>query len=206
MSDAVLIAPFDGDGPRGGDLVRDAKRAGYAWVDAGPIGDEDDDDGRAANARIRATISAARTERIGVVLTLENTRTADSLAALWESAGEELSERTVPNLRDRLLVVVPGERHGKRLRMAAPWAPSALDLAGRTGFRRHLAKLMPNIHRAQADCDDLIVPHALFPPQRLAALAQKLRTRGARLIVRAARQEDAARLGQAGVYGVVTTR
>lgn len=192
MTAPILIARFDDEhGPaRGKPLVAAARDAGCSWV-AIRVGE--------SVGGLRATVEAGAAEGIGVMVELGSTLAISGL----QEACAALAPLTVPALRDRLLVVVPGERFGRRMRADARWAPSALDLDGHSGFRLRLARAFPNHHRAQADCDDLVVPHGMFEGDRLAKIAGTLRLRGARLIVDRAPRDEAASLAARGVHGLI---
>lgn len=164
---------FDDGLARGAACVADAAADGAGWV---ALRVADDVRGLGAIA------SAAAARRMGVIVFL------DSTAALHELGGAlaALGPQEPAKLRDRLLVVVPGERIGRRVRGDARWAPSALDLGAALAggmFARFVASRFPNHARAKADADDLVVPAGRFDAASAAALAAMLRRRGARLWV-----------------------
>lgn len=116
---------------------------------------------------------------LGAVLRLADTRPIGSVdAALGVTGGEGR-----PALLPRFLVTVPDRRVGRRLRADAPQLPSALELARPHDWRGRLALAFPNLARANADADDLVVPWDLFPPARLATLSSQLARRGGRVFL-----------------------
>lgn len=192
MTSPVLVARFpeDASPPRGRPLIDAATECGCGWV---AIRVDESLGG------LRATIEAAAAAQVGVLVELADTKGIAELA----DACAALAPLSVPALRDRLVVVVPGERHGRRLRADARWAPSALDLDGRAGLRHRYARFAPNHHRAQADCDDLVVPAGMYDAAGLGKLAATLKLRGARLFVAGAGRGEAAGLAARGVHGLI---
>jgi hypothetical protein len=179
--------------PAGRALVEAAREAGAGWVVL-RVG--------AALEGVRATGRAAEESGTGLLVFLEDTRgLADLAAALPAAAARKTAEN-----RDRLLVVVESERAGKRLRAEVPWAPSAVDVGAIGGFARLFRSWAPNHVRAMCLADDVLAPAGMFGEARLAALAAKLRLRGARLWLRDVAPQDAERLGDGPVFGLVVSR
>lgn len=194
---AVVVLESEGDtSPRGvRALVDAARRADAAWIAISADGED--------AAPVRAAWRAASDAGLGLVLRLGDTR----LLADLESAIDVAGERSVPALRDRLLVVVASERAGKRLRTDAAWAPSAADLgAFRGGLLGLLRRRAPNFVRATCVADDLVVPLGLLPDDRLPPLAAKLRSRGGRLWLSNVPQERAEALATGPWHGIVVAR
>ncbi len=143
-----------------------------------------------------------RAHRAGVSL-LVRVGTISALGPLAGGLGVMGAEKPA-ELRERYVAVVSSERLGKRLRTDAPIAPSALEVgtAG-GGVRGALGRRLPNLARASAAADDLVLPLALCGgAKRVSALRATLARRGARLWISHVppNEEDAARaLGADGV-------
>lgn len=196
MTTPQIAAEFDDDtGPaRGRPLVDAARDAGAGWVVL-RVG--------ATLGGLAATARAAAERGVGLVLRLDDTRGILDLADALAPFGAQ----SVPELRDRVLVVVPTERIGKRLRADARWVPSAADLATVKGsYMGFFRRLAPVYVRASCDADDLVVPHGFFPAPKVAALAAKLRARGARLWIEDVPPADVASLGDSPAFGVIVRR
>ena len=190
---ALIVADFDEDDDaprRGKSLVDAARAAGASWV---AFDADADCNGLLATAR------AARDAGVGLLVRVGDTKSLP----LLEDALADLGERSVPALRDRLLVVVATERAGKRLRTEAPWAPSAVDLGAFTGFLSFLRRAAPNYVRAACLVDDVVLPHDLLPPARIAAVAVKLRSRGGRLWLSGVGRDAAASLAGGPAHGLL---
>lgn len=189
---AVLAADFgDEERPRRGRTLIDAARAaGATWAVTSADAD---------CTGLRATAKAARDSGMGLLVRIDDSKTAPGLADAIDLPGVP----SVAALRDSLLVVVAKERIGKRLRTDAPWAPSAVDLGSFTGFLSFLRRAAPNYVRATCLVDDVILPHDHLPPARLAALTAKLRLRGARLWLSGVGPERAAELAAGPWHGLL---
>jgi len=158
---------------------------------------------RAADGRVATleeTMLAAHRRGVGLVIRIHDGRVTAALAgALGVMAGSGPAA-----LRTRYLVVVPDARIGKSLRRAAPDLPSARAIARAGGaWRGALARRFPNLARAAADADDLVVPGALATPERVERrLVPVLRRRGAFVWVDAvppALRHDYALTGAGGI-------
>lgn len=153
-------------------------------------------DGRIAT--LEETMLAAHRRGLGLVVRIHDGLVTDALAgALGIMAGEGTAA-----LRARYLVVVPDARLGKRLRMGARDLPSARSLPVKGGgWRGALARRFPNLARAAADADDLVVHASLATPERVRdVLVPVLRRRGAFVWVEgvAPERRDAYAAGGAG--------
>jgi hypothetical protein len=121
----------------------------------------------------------AHRARRGLLLRIADTRALASLAGGIGVMGGD----GPASLRRRFLAVVRDAQSGKRLRMEVPDAPSALELTGTaSGLRARLRGRFPNLARAAADADDLVLPVAAFAahPKR-ESIPAALDRRGARL-------------------------
>jgi hypothetical protein len=187
----LVAAEFDDDALRGARLIEAARDAGASWA-VQRIG--------ADAGSARATARAAAAAGVGLVLRVDDTRAILDLEEVLAPFGE----RSVPLLRDRVLLVVAAERTGKRLRADAPWAPSGADageLSG--GLLRLMRRYVPHVVRAVCMTDDLLVPHDLLPASRNASLAEKMRRRGGRLWLTQVPPERAAALRDGPAHGIV---
>jgi glycerophosphoryl diester phosphodiesterase len=119
-------------------------------------------DGRVAT--LEETMLEAHRRDIGLVIRIHDTLVVEALTgALGIMAGEGHGE-----LRRRYLVVVPDARIGKRLRMGAQHLPSARSIRPTGGaWRAALARRFPNLARAAADADDLVLSATLATPADL---------------------------------------
>ena len=115
-------------------------------------------------ASLEQTMLAAHREHVGMLVRIHDTL---GISALGAALGIMQGDQT-ENLRRRYLVVVADQRTGRRLRSDAAQVPSALLLRERGGkLQGVIARAFPNLARAGAEADDLIVPAALFTPDRL---------------------------------------
>lgn len=206
MSPPVLVADFvlAGARPSPAELVEAAAARGAAFVAA--VIEEDDDenlvvrvDGERLGALARlATIATRR--RVGLFLRLHDTL---PIAGLAKALGEERDRAAAARLRERIVIVVPGERVGRRLRMEAPQFPSAFELP--SSGDSFLARLLPvNVRRAGADADDLVVPWGRLEPARLTStIAPDLAKRGGRLWMSNVPEGELDRANAVGAAGVV---
>jgi glycerophosphoryl diester phosphodiesterase len=156
-------------------------------------------DGRVAT--LEETMLAAHKRDIGLVIRIHDTLVTDALTgALGIMAGEGPSA-----LRARYLVIVPDARIGKRLRMGSPDLPSARALpAEGGGWRGALARKLPNLARAAADADDLVVPAALASPEQVRdKLVPVLRRRGAFVWVEGVPPQDFDTYAETGAGGML---
>lgn len=129
---------------------------------------------------LEEVLLAIHKARLGAVLRLFDTPPIERVGAALGVTGGEGRTALLP----RFLVTAPDRRVGRRLRADAPDAPSAYELRrGEQGWRRRLAARVPNLARANADADDLIVPWDHSDGDALAALSRKLAKRGARLFL-----------------------
>jgi hypothetical protein len=120
---------------------------------------------------------AARRAELGLLVRIHDARTCAPLGAVFGKRAKGPQD-----LRDSLLVVTQDTRVGKRLRSDARMLPSALELPGTPTWPGAFARrLMPNLARATADADHLLVPHDLYPRSKLERLASALALRGAEL-------------------------
>jgi hypothetical protein len=203
LSAPLLVADFElGDArPSAREFVEAAAARGAQFVVA-DVEEGDDDsvearrDGRLVAGLARLADEAWR-RQVGLFLRLSDTR---ALAGLRDALDVEKGAK-VAALRDRVLVVVPGERVGKRLRRDVPEIPSALELST---AGRGLSRFLPaNYRRAAADADDLVVPwDGPNAPALVAKVAPVLAKRGARLWVSNLKPEeldDASALPVAGL-------
>jgi hypothetical protein len=202
----VLVADFvlGGARPAPVELVEAAVARGASFV-AAAIAEDDDDalvaevDGHRVGGLARLAALALR-HQLGLLLRLHDTTAIDGLA---QALGAEKDASAAPRLRERLLVVVPGERVGRRLRMEAPQFPSAYELpsSGDTILTRWLPV---NVRRAAADADDLVVPWGRLDPARLASrIAPDLARRGARLWLSDVPETEVDRATAVGAAGVI---
>jgi hypothetical protein len=201
----VLVADFvlGGARPSPAEVVDAAASRGAAFA-AAYVEEADDDsllaevDGERVGGLARLA-SAALRRQVGLVLRLRDTPPIKGLAKAF---GEEKDATASPRLRDRLLVVVPTERVGRRLRADAPQFPSAYELPSSGGAL--LARLLPvNLRRASADADDLVVPWGRLDPARLTnSIAPDLAKRGARLWLSEVPETDLDRATAVGAAGV----
>ncbi len=152
-------------------------------------------------ATLEETLLAAHRARLGLVLRIHDTLVVDTLAgALGVTGGTGPAA-----LRARFLVVVPDMRVGRRLRADARDLPSARSVAATGGaWRGALTRRFPNLARAAADADDLVVPAALVTPERVRdTLVPHLRRRGAFVWVEGVapeRRSDYEGLGAGGLF------
>ncbi|MCE9634867.1 MAG: hypothetical protein K8T90_04105 [Planctomycetes bacterium] len=190
-----IAAEFDDDGPqRGRPLVDAARAVGAGWVVL-RVG--------STLGGLQATARAAAEGGLGLIVRLDDTGGIADLADTLHALGEQ----SVTALRDRLLIVVPTERIGKRLRADAKWAPSAADLATVQGsYMGFFRKFAPVYVRASCDTDDLVVPHGFFPPPKLVKLADKLRTRGARLWIEDVPPDEVEPMRDGPAFGLIVSR
>jgi hypothetical protein len=196
--------------PRGVRLVEEGVRRGADWIAADLWATADDwglvhprghvptpDGGQAAIAglalaeakeaalhdgppcTLEEVLLAAHKAGRGVLFRIRDVRAIPTLAG---GLGVMGGEGPAP-LRGRFLAAVRDTRAGRRLRTEAPDAPSALELVGEPpGVKGRLWRRFPNLHRAAADADDLIVPADVYQQlPRRDGLAARLVRRGARL-------------------------
>lgn len=184
MTAAPQVAiEFDRDDLVGRALVDAGRRAGGSWVVL-----RSGADASVARATVRATARAAHDVGVGLIVRIGDTKIIGDL----EEAFAPYGDLSVAALRDRVLLVVASERSGRRVRTDARWAPTAADLGSLgAGFLRVVRRLAPNFVRGACLADDLVVPHDLFPPARLASVAETLSTRGGRLWVSGAGSSEA---------------
>jgi len=183
MTSPIVVREFDlgAAKPTARDFVAAAVESGAAFVAADVIdGDDETPEAHVGGCRIAKLerfASEATRRSIGLFLRVPETSGVFGLRdALGVAKGTAAT-----TLTERLLVVVSGERVGKRLRHDAPELPSALELtpASRRGLARFAS---PNFLRAAADADDLVVPWSDAGAARLVTkLASDLARRGARL-------------------------
>ncbi len=207
MTAPIVVVDFELDGarPSARDVVARAVDHGARFV-ALDVVDGDDEtpdahvDGRRVAKFARFVDEATRRE-IGLFLRVRDTLV---LFGLRETLGVAKGSSS-DDARGRVLVVVPGERVGKRLRREAPELPSALEVpaAGRRGLARFLTV---NMLRAAADADDLVVPWNDDAPRLVARIAPSLAMRGARVWASGVREEDAQRAAASPVAGFVVRR
>ena len=156
-------------------------------------------DGRVAT--LEETMLAAHNRGVGLVLRIHDTLVTEALtAALGIMAGEGTAA-----LRARYLVIVPNARIGKRLRMGARDLPSGRSLpAEGGGWRGALARRLPNLARAAADADDLVIHASLASPERTRdKLVPLLRKRGAFVWVEGVSPEQRETYAATGAGGVL---
>lgn len=133
-------------------------------------------DGRPGLHTVEEALLAAHRRRIGLHFRVHERSVVRPLAAAIGVSGGSGHEL----LRRRFLVVADDAKIGRWLRSEAPELPSAVVLpeAG-GGWRGALGRRLPNLARAAADADDLLLPNALAGgPTRIAALARTLARRG----------------------------
>jgi len=119
--------------------------------------------------------------KLGIVFRLSDTLAIPPLAAgLGVTGGQGRAQ-----LARRFLVVVPDQRLGRRLRTDAKELPSALEIrAGEHGMKARLRRRFPNLSRAGADCDHLLIEDGVVPHTVLTGrLLRKVRSRGGELWV-----------------------
>ena len=205
MTAPLLVADFvlGGARPSPAEIVAAAAARGAAFVAA--FVEKADDDSLVAEidgeriSGLEGLASAAQRRQFGLVLRLRDTPPISGLA---KALGEEKDAKASPRLRDRFLVVVAGERVGRRLRADAPQFPSAYELPSSGGAL--LARLLPvNLRRASADADDLVVPWGRVHPARLtSSIAPDLAKRGARLWLSEVPESEIDRATGVGAAGV----
>jgi hypothetical protein len=203
----IFVADFEiGDArPSGRDLVDAAVACGAGFV-AGDVMDGEDEtpEVHVGGTRV-ATLARMRSEasraRLGLFLRLHDTL---PIAAMREALGVEKGSPAAAS-RERLLVAVDGERTGKRLRHDAPELPSALELPVKS---RGLARFAsPNVQRAGADADDLVVPWGRADVEKLIGrIAPILAVRGARVWVCGLQETERVRAERLPVAGLVVRR
>jgi len=158
-------------------------------------------DGRIAT--LEETMLAAHRRGLGLVIRIHEPLVTDALAgALGIMGGEGHA-----SLRARYLVVVSDAKLGKRLRQGAPDLPSGRSLpAAGGGWRAALARRLPNLARAAADADDLVIHAALASPEHVRAkLVPVLRRRGAFVWVEGVAPEQADAYAETGAGGVLVS-
>jgi len=156
-------------------------------------------DGRVAT--LEDTMLQAHRKRLGLVIRIHDTLVIQALgAALGIMAGDGHGE-----LRSRYLVVVPDARIGKRLRMEASQLPSGRSLPHTGGgWRAALARKLPNLARAAADADDLVIHAKLASPSQVRdALIPKLARRGAYVWIEGVTAETRAAYENLGAGGLL---
>jgi len=204
----IVVADFEigGAKPSSRDLVDAALACGAAFVAVDVVdGDDETPDAHVGGRRVakleRLRVEAARRD-VGLFLRVRDTLSVFGLRDALGVAKGVASE----TLRGRLLVVVDGERVGKRLRHDAPELPSALELSA--AKRRGLARLMsPNFLRAAADADDLVVLWDDGGAEKVVArIAPEFAKRGARVWITGLRDADVARAAHLPVAGCVVRR
>lgn len=86
--------------------------------------------------------------------------------------------------------------------------PSGLEITGgERGVHGFLRRRLPNLARAGASADDLLVPHDLFDRAHLAdRLLPTLRTRGAGLWLTGVAPDDVARYAELPLAGLLVDR
>jgi len=140
---------------------------------------------------LEETLLSAHRAKLGLVLRLRSARAIVPVSAALGVMGGEGPQA----LRSRFLVIAGNQRMGRRLRTDAPDLPSALELTpGERGLKAALRRRMPNLARAGADTDDVVVPWGMLADRDVPGLAKTLAGRGARLWVSDVTQ---ARKGQA---------
>ncbi len=205
----ILVADFElgGARPSPAEVVDAAAACGAAFV-AAVVAENDDDtlaaeiDGERIGGLARLAALALRAQ-VGLFLRLTDTPPISGLA---RALGVERDAAAAPRLRDRFLVVVPGERIGRRLRADAPQFPSAYELPSSGGAL--LARLLPlNVRRGGADADDLVLPWGRHDPARIATrIAPDLAKRGARLWLSDVPENEVDRATAVGAAGIVVRR
>lgn len=204
MSGTPIVAEFEpGDArPDAAAAVAAAKSHGARFLAADVSdGDGGDPEAHVGGRRVSSLAglhAAAQRHGIGLFLRLTDTRAISGLAAALGAAKEDSSAR----LRERLVIVVEGERAGRRLRLDAPQFPSALALGPSRG--RSLLGLLPlNLQRARSDADDLVVPWGRLDAAALTRLRTDLARRGARLWISGVCEGDVAAATAVGAAGLV---
>ena len=161
-------------------------------------------------ATLEETLLASYREGLGLLIALHDRRGCGSLDGALGilTGGSRTGGDGTAELRRRFLVVVATRDVGERLRRDAPVLPSCYRLrATGGGWRAALARRMPNVARAAAQCDDLLVSATTFTPSELGrGPVPKLRRRGAYVWVEQIEDgDDGAQneYGAAGVAGVI---
>lgn len=204
MSDAALVADFDLDGarPSAADVIDAAVARGARFLAADIVeGDDETPDAHVSGHRVSSLArlhAVALRHQVGLYLRLTDTLALSGLADALGAAKDASAAR----LRERLVVVVDGERAGRRLRLDAPQFPSAYAVGaeGRKGFLRFLP---PNFQRARSDADDLVVPWGRLAARALTKLSADLAKRGARLWISDVAEPDVGAASAVGATGVV---
>jgi hypothetical protein len=204
VSAAVLVAEFllDGSRPTAADVVDAAVARGARFLAADIVeGEGEAPDAHVAGHRVSSLArlhAVALRHQVGLYLRLTDTLALPGLAEALGAA----KETSAAKLRDRLVVVVDGERAGRRLRLDAPQFPSAFALGaeGRKGLLRFMS---PNFQRARSDADDLVVPWGRFDARALTRFRTDLAKRGARLWISGVSEPDVAAASAVGAAGVV---
>jgi hypothetical protein len=153
---------------------------------------------------LEQVLLAAHRCHIGVVFRVRSTLAAKPLGAgigVTGGAGHAAFRR-------RFLAVVPDQRIGKRLRSDAREVPSALEIRrGERGLHAFLRRSLPNLARAGAAADDLLVPHDAFPwPKIENGLLPTLRRRGAGLWLSDVPPDSAGNWDEHPIAGVFVRR
>lgn len=128
---------------------------------------------------LEQVLLAAHKRGIGVVFRVRSTLAVKPLGAgigVTGGSGHATFKR-------RFLAVVPDQRIGKRLRSDAKDVPSALELRrDERGYHAFVRRSFPNLARAGAAADDLLIPHDAYAwPKIENGLLPTLRKRGAGL-------------------------
>jgi hypothetical protein len=204
MSDVVLVADFVlGDArPSAADVVDAAALRGARFVAADIVdGDDETPDAHVGGRRVSSLArlnTVALRHQVGLFLRMRDTL---ALSGLGEALGAEKDVASV-RLRERILVVVDGERVGRRLRREAPQFPSAFEFGA--GEKKGLLRFLPaNFQRAATDADDLVVPWGRFDARSLTKLRTGLAKRGGRLWISGVAESDVEAASAVGAAGVV---
>ncbi len=150
---------------------------------------------------LEETMLVANRRGLGLVLRIHDTLVTHTLSAALGIMGGD----GVAALRARYLVVVATAKLGKRLREAARELPSARSLPREGGgWRGALARRLPNLARAAADADDLVVRASLTSPDEVRdRLVPLLRRRGAFVWVEGVAPERRDAYAATGAGGVI---
>lgn len=203
MTAPVVVADFESDvgNLSSRELVAEAVERGAAFVAVDVVDGDDETPQAHVGGRRVASLermgSEALRRQIGLFLRVRDTL---PISAMREALGVAKGSASA-TLRDRFLVTVDGERVGKRLRKEAPELPSAYEVpVKRSGFARLMS---PNMLRAAADADDLVVAWSADAPALVARLAPVLAKRGARVWVSGVPESDVSSAMALPVAGVV---
>ena len=153
---------------------------------------------------LEQVLLAAHKRGVGVVFRVRSTLAVKPLdAGIGVTGGSGHA-----TFRKRFLAVVPDQRTGKRLRSDAKDVPSALELRhGERGLHAVLRRTFPNLARAGAAADDLVIPHDLYPWTKVeSGLLPTLRRRGAGLWLSEVPPERARDWDDHPVTGVLVRR